>query len=318
MIIYLLLGFFIIFVFLVPLFTARKRKQKLIDQLCWQWGKPNRDTYRNEFLIEQFSNLQQTPERLTDQTIADIDMKDVFAFLDRTQTCVGQQYFYYRLLHPSNNIAALEELDRQIDFFSVNAVLREDIQIILSPLQKHDAHYISSLLKDNLFVKPKWHWLLTLDSVLVIAMLVLSIKFHVLLVWLMAPFTVNVLLHLWNKNNASQFVRSFPQLNRLINISGILSAKDIPFNKENAAKCSKDLSRFQKRFSMLHFNSGTLDDVSSIMLWGFELIKALLLIEVHSFLICIDELQKKREAIVGLFSYIGGIDMAISIASVRA
>ena len=149
-------------------------------------------------------------------------------------------------------------------------------------------------------------------------MLVLSVKFHVLLVWLMLPFTINVLLHLWGKNNAAEFVRSFPQLNRLIRISEVLSKKEIPFTNTNAIKSIGLLKRFQQRFRMLNFNISSLDEASMAFLFLFELIKALLLIEVHSFLNCIDEIKEKKSSIIDLFTYVGSIDMAISIASVRS
>ncbi len=318
MIIYLILTSLIIaLLFFAPAIFNKRSKKKRLQQLRLQWGKPNIDTFRNEYLIEQFSILQQTPGRLSDQTISDIDLKDIFAFLDRTQTCVGQQYLYHRLLHPSKNIAELEELDTQIEFFARETAIREEIQLLLSPLQKHDAHYISSLLKDEIFKKPKWQWLIRIDTAVVIAMLILSVKFHVLLVWLMLPFTINMLLHLWGKNNASQFVRSFPQLHRLIKISEIACRKEIPFNKEKALAGIRGLNRFQKKFRMLNFRSSSLDEASMAAMIVIELFKALLLIEVHSFLNCIDEIQEKKSSIIDLFNFVGSIDMAISIASVR-
>lgn len=309
----------ILLFFILPNILSEKKRNKQLKELKRLWGKPT-DDFRNFNWITQFSFIKDDTSfhQVTQQTINDIDFNALFSYLDRTTSKPGQQYLYYQLLHPTDDIKALKEFDAQVEFFLNNDSERERIQLLLLALNNPNANYISSLLSEKIYKKPTWAIWLKIDTAIVIAMLLFSLKFPILLIWLMIPFAVNMLLHLWNKNKSYQFVQSLPQLNRLINTAKSLNNKQ--YQTETVTKSAKSLHKFQSRFKFLNLNNNSVqgDLAQALGLLFMQSIKGLFLIEVHSFIICMDELQNKKEAIIQLFEFVGKFDVAISTASLRA
>lgn len=315
----LVIFFFIWFFTFLSYFIMKRKQQKLLQNLRDNWGVPYK-AQRNYNLIENFTVLNNTPvfHTLNKQTIADIDLHELFEYTDRTNSKPGQQYLYHKLLTPTDNIAELERFNEQVNFFSQNKQIREEVQLLFSPLNHHDAYYITNLLDSNLLQQPKWSVLYTVDSVLVISMLILSIWFPVLLLWLIAPFAINIFLYFRNKNSTAGFNRSFPQLNSMINVCKLLLKKDLPFEHESIQKSTARLKGFQRKFKLLGYGEKSQkDEIAQTFLFFLELTKAFFLTEIHIFFNCLKQLKNKQEDIRCLFTYIGSVDAAISTASLR-
>jgi DNA mismatch repair ATPase MutS len=300
-------------------FVKKKRQKKTLIQLKADWGKPNINE-RNFDLIENFSLLTTSTSfhQLSRQTVTDIDLHDLFTFIDRTNSKPGQQYLFNKLIKPTNDIPALENFNQQVKFFEENKTAREETQLLLSPLNHYDAYYITNLLKDKLLDKPGWSWLFAVDSIVVIVMLLCSFKYPALLIWLMIPLALNIFFHYWNKKNTEKFIRSFPQLDSLIDISKLLLKKELPFEKINVQQSISTLKGFQKKFRLLNFGEAGDNDIAQMMLLLVELVKAFFLIEIHSFFSSLKELRNKKDYVNNLINYVGSIDAALSTAALRA
>jgi hypothetical protein len=294
------------------------QKRKSWKKLKNSWGQVKMEDRRFEF-IELYNKLNKDYDfyQLSEQTIGDIDFYELFSFVDRTTSKIGQQFLFDRLTKPTKNIQILEEIDKQADFFLKNKDVREDVQKSLIELNDVDSYYITTLLQENVFVNPQWTKWLYLDSLIVVILLLLSPVYPFLLLWLLVPFTINLMIHFWNKNNTFSFFKSFPQLNLLIDTTDILTSRPIPFVKENAEKSSRALKKFQNNYKVLNFGQVSGDEITQVLLLLTELIKALFLLEVHTFFKLIRFLKTKQNDIKQVFEYVGSIDMAISIASLR-
>ena len=318
--------FFIFSVLITILFAAAlayffdKRKQKkLLQKIRKAWGNAN--TGSKDFnLIETFSQLTTTSafHTLNTQTINDIDIQDLFTFIDKTNSKIGQQYLYNKLITPTNNIEALEKYNEQVNFFTHNEQAREEAQILLQKLNHHNVYYVASLLNENLLEPPKWAKLFVLDTVIVILMLLLSFKFPILLIWLMIPLILNLLLHFLNKENTAKFIKSFPPLNTLINVSQVFLKKDIPFSKDSVQQNINNLSGFKRKYKLLNFGEYDANELLQILIYIFDFIKAVFLIELHALFNTLKELKNRKNDINGLINYIGSIDAALSTGSLRA
>jgi DNA mismatch repair ATPase MutS len=168
--------------------------------------------------------------------------------------------------------------------------------------------------------KPKWFNLLILDIVILVSLLILSFKFPVLLLVMILFLTLNMFLHYWNKNNTFQFLRSFPQLNNLINVSKVLVKKGDEFSDKKIEESISDLKSFQQKVFLINLTSdnGIQSELSFVATYLIELIKAFFLVEVFALYRITKELESKKSSIKNLFNYVGHIDTAISIASLRA
>jgi DNA mismatch repair ATPase MutS len=297
----------------------KKKQKKLLRQISENWGKPNNEV-RNFDLIENFSLLTTTIpfHKLPTQTIKDIDIHELFTFIDRTNCKPGQQYLFNKLITPTDNIIELEKFNEQVIFFTTNKPERESTQFLLSSLNHHDAYYITSLLNDTIVKKNKWSIWFMVDTVIVILMLLLSVFFPVLLLWLMVPLAVNIFFYFRYKNITARFSKPFPQLNKLIAISKLLVKKDLPFENAGAKQSIASLKKFQRKFRILNFGENRQDEITQTVLFFLEILKAFFLVEIHSFFSILTQLKNKREDINNLINYVGSIDAALSTASLRA
>jgi len=317
---YLILGVVIIILVLLVIHYLNKRRTKnKLEQIRSEWSKPKTDSF-------DFANIKRYADavaeskfhRLTDQTIEDIDFYGVFAFIDRTTSKVGQQFLFRKVIEPTKNNENKSE--RLIELFGKEKGLREQIQLELLKLGHNDAYYISSLLTGELLKKPKWFKLLVIDIVIVASLIILSFKFPVLLIILIIPITLNVFLHYWNKGNAFQFIRSFPQLNLLIYVSKVLTKKVELLSDKSVKASISELNSFQRKISLIKFDNGNgiQSELSMLATYLLELIKAIFLVEVFILYKVTKDLEAKRSPLITLFNYVGDIDSSISIASLRA
>ena len=302
------------------IYRSKKGKKKdKIDRLRFEWGKPKTESF-NFYTIKKFDDVVNENEfhRLTNQTIEDIDFYRLFILIDRTTSRVGQQFLYKKLLHPNNSTN--DPLHKFIELFSTDQQVREETQVVISTLSDTDAYYIPSLLQPKLLERPSWLNLLIANIFVVICLLILSFKFPVCLIFLIGPLTINMLLHYWNKNNTYQFTRSIPQLNLLIYVSKIMSKKGDVFADPSVESSISNLKSFQQKTTLINFDqsAGFQAELSQLGSYLAELLNAFFLVEVFVLFKAIAELEKNQSSILTLFNYIGKIDAAISIASLRA
>ena len=317
---YVFLGSIILIMqFLVTHHINKRKRKRKIEQIRSAWSKPKTDAFPFESIGKYADAIKENNfHRLTDQTIEDIDFYQLFAFIDRTTSRVGQQFLFKKVVEPTSHIEHKSE--GLITLFTKDKDLREKIQLILLKLSSNDAYYISSLVRDKLLERPTWFKFLTLDVVIVACLLILSFKFPVLLIVLIIPITLNMILHYWNKSNTFQFTRSIPQMNLLIAVSKeLLKSGDVFYDKSVASSIS-DLRSFQRKAILIRFDNkgGMQAELSQLALYLIDLLKVFFLIEVIMLFKVLRELKTKQAAIINLFNYVGNVDASISIASLRA
>jgi hypothetical protein len=297
--------------------TSRNKVKR--EELRAHWGIPKNEPF-NFDNIGRYAVIGKGKafHQLTSQTIDDIDLHSLFSFVDRTTSKIGQQVLFKKIIQPSGN--PVNELQSLIDLMSTNEEFRLDVQQKLSKLSSKDAYFVSSLFHDHLLEQPKWLKFLWIDLAIIFLLLVLSIIFPVCLIFLLLPFTVNMLLHYWNKNNTLTFIRSFPQLSLLVNVAQEISSLHVNFQSDKINESASELRSFQQKVRLLSLfdDGGIQSELSQIGLYFIELLKAFFLVEVFSLFAAVKELGTKKKSIESLFLFVGNLDVAISIASLRS
>ncbi|MES2371305.1 MAG: DNA mismatch repair protein MutS [Bacteroidota bacterium] len=310
---------FVVF-FLVFRFGMITRREKAIAKVKAGWARL-KDAHYDFDEIEIYSQMDVSVpfHELSEQTQLDIDFKELFKIVDRTTSKVGQQFLFNRMKKPGKDITELKTLSERADFFRDHPSIREEIQELLVELDDNRSYYIATLLNNKLLERPKWFSWLIFNTITVVTMLLLSPWYPVLLAWMMIPFALNMGLHFWNKNNTYRFIRSLPQLNKLLKVAAKLVAKEIPFDHTKTKASLDNLKTFQRKMHLLSFGQqGVVGEMSQVFYYFLEMVKAVFLIELHTFYSIIKELENKQQAIQHLFSYVGLIDTSISVASLRA
>ncbi|MEJ7645544.1 MAG: DNA mismatch repair protein MutS [Chryseolinea sp.] len=304
-------------------YYAGKKSKKALAGLRMAWGKPK--SKFEAFNFDRISAYALHTEaaafhRLSQQTLLDIDFEDVFAFIDRTTTRIGQQYFFNRLIHPLHDPAKLESRDENIQFFIENHKVREEIQLELLDLAGNDSYHLATLFRPILLLRPTWLKYMRINILVSIACLLLSIEFPVMLVALMFSLAINILVHYWNKRNIYQYILSFAQLNTAIDVCRRILQKGSRFEDAIVREGIKGLKEFQLKLNLLdRTNEGGLrGDISLVFTYFIELLKAACLIEVFTLFELTKKLEFQKQSIKHVFDYLGELDTTISIASLRS
>jgi DNA mismatch repair ATPase MutS len=256
--------------------------------------------------------------RLSEQTINDIDFYNLFTFIDRTTSKIGQQLLFKRLIEPTDNLS--DPSQKLVELFASDSQLREEVQTELLKLNNTDVYYISTLMQNNLLEKPNWLKYLKIDLILLLFLSIISFKFPALFIVVLLIFSFNLLLHYWNKTNAFKFIKSFPQLNILVNVSKILVKKDKLTVDNSLESHIQNLKSFQRKLNFLNFENqdGIKGEMEFLLNYILELLKGCFLIEVFTLFKITKELEARQNSIIALFNFIGNLDICISIASLRA
>jgi DNA mismatch repair ATPase MutS len=294
------------------------KNNKRLSELRRRWAHGRNEDPHPQNDAYAALRLRTTGQPLSDQTLNDLDFPALFTFLDHTHSRVGQQYLYDQLVNPGASLTELQDLDNRAHFFADNPSKREAAQLLLQHLDHADTRYIPRLLSSRLFPRPTWLKWAIIDTTFVILFLAAALVYHPLILWLWLPFAINLVIHLRNKNNTLPFLRSFPQLNKLIRVTRKLAALDIPVDARGIPESLARLRGFRRKFRRLSFGQTGGSELEQVYYWLLELIKAFFLVEIHTFFSLIHELENSREDIDRIFRFTGSIDQALSVASLRA
>lgn len=310
---------------LVIFYVVNQRKQrerKTTEKIRSSWGNPKKEPLSFD-RIGRFAEVMVRKDgfhQLSTQTMEDIDFYDLFSFLDRTSSSVGQQFLFHKLVRPVGSIGPLLQFNKRVNHLGSHQEVREEIQTELSRLSSPGAYSISSLLEDKIFGRPKWLKFLPLSLVVVVVFFLVGLKYPIFFILMIVPLSANVIIHYWHREMVFERSRSFPQLNLLIDVAHNISSGEKHVSTAEVAESLTELKPLQWKLGMLAFaNDGAVrDEISQAGIYLVELLKGLLLIEVFMSLQILRQLELKRHLILTLFNYVGEIDAAISVASVRA
>ncbi|MDO9339838.1 MAG: DNA mismatch repair protein MutS [Bacteroidales bacterium] len=295
-------------------------KKKTKERLLESFGKLKDESYNFEMVEKYFRKKDKTDalQVLSDKTCNDLDFHELFMFLDRTTSRVGQQYLYNTLRTIPKNGDKFILQEKLINKISSDSNLRLNLQLHLYKLARDNTYFITSLFQDEHTKPPKWFFiirLLSLTSLLSILTLpFIPQSFFVLLV----VFIINMGIHYWNKRNLYEYLGSIPQLLKLNDVAKELIKYDI-FTEisQDLPDSIRIIDKVRNRMSFFKMETKLESDAEIAFLGIFELFKSLFLLEPLLLFGVLKQLDTKRREIENVFAFVGYVDSLISIASLR-
>ena len=184
----------LIIIYLVNSFYRKKRLKSLKLRLIERWGKKSTESYYNFFSIGRY--FENSIERLdayhviSDKTALDLDLNEIFKFIDRTSSKVGQQYLYYKF-RTIGTVENLIQFNSLSNLFQIHQSLRLKCQVYLSKLNSNDAYALEELISGQHIQKPKTYWLLPLLSALAIGAIVMTFFYPPIILFLIPILAIN-------------------------------------------------------------------------------------------------------------------------------
>ena len=267
------------------------------------------------FLLRDKNHFYQV---ISDRTFQDLDMNEVFMFIDRTASKIGQQVLYQVLRTIPGNNSRTEKFEKIIDILKENPEVRDELLLEISPLNKRDAYYVSSLFLENYLQKPKWFWIIPVLSLVSFFSVLLSFIFPQVIIFLVLLLSVNFGIHYWNKMNLYQYSSSIPQLLKLNQTAKKIvtfhSMKDI---EPDVSESIKAIDSLGMQMSLFKLEVKLQSEIGLAVEYLVELVKALFLIEPLVLYNVLKELDLKRAQIQHVYEFVGEIDAAMSIHFLR-
>ncbi|MCE7040487.1 MutS-related protein [Dyadobacter sp. CY312] len=271
--------------------------------------------------IEQYFLLAESKgalQSISERAHQDLDLDDVFKFIDRTTSSIGQQYLYYLLRTIPADQKRADRLEGLIAVFEKNDELKQTVLEGLSGLNNNDAYYVCSLFLQKYIATPKWFWIVPLLSVASVCSVVLSFIFPSFLFVVMLLLAVNFAFHYWNKNNLYKYASSIPQLSRMNTLAKKILTFDSFRNEKASLSASVGmLDRMSMSMSVFKLEAKLQSEIGMFVEYLVELIKALFLIEPILLFSTLKTLDARRAQVREVFDFIGEIDSALSIQALR-
>ncbi len=304
---------------LVIIYKRRRAKAKLIRTIREKWGKPTGED-RSLSLIGLYKDYGGTAT-ISTATSEDIDMEQLFAFADRTNSKPGQQYLYKKLYEPVYDAGALQEMDANVNKIAADSAHRERLEIELAKLNSKNAYYLPELfLKEQIplfgtiaTVYIQLAWLLMLAFI--ILLFVVPSGFGLLMILML--IILNMVLHYKNKGKISQYTHSLPQVVSLYRVAQRLFKITEVKRSDKVNRSILNLKKLKGSLGFVSFQNKVGGDPTDMLFVVMELIKTLFLLEGSMFIRSLNKVKKYRDDIAAVYEYVGEIDMLIAISSIR-
>jgi hypothetical protein len=311
----ILIGFYI-YNYFDKLSTTRRNLERIQNK----WGRPV-NAKRNFKLIAAYLNAYEGPGKISGIISDDLDLNNVFNYIDRTNSKPGKQYLYRKLFTPDTNFESLLKFDKKIDALNMPRPDQERIELELAKLNSPDAYFLAELfLKEHEFLLVPLMSLYIRISGLAIIGLIISLFIAPNLVCFMVLIALligNVALHYGTRNKISSYTRSLPQLMMLHGVAKGLVKKLTLENDEQVRISLNLLSGLNRTLNMVSFESKIADNPDNFSYAIYKFIKLLFLLEPLMFITSVKRINKYRGDIEVLYKYVAEIDMLIAIQSVR-
>ena len=297
------------------------RKKRIKEKFLNEFGNIKTDTFDFENIESYYRKKDKSAsfQCLSDKTCNDIDFQELFMFLDRTGSRVGQQYLYNRLRNIPADWAENNRNERLIQEFINDPDFRVDVQRQLSKLNDREAYYIATLFQDDILKTPRWYFIVPLLSFTAVLSLILAFSDPVFFLVILGVSVINIVIHFLNKKNLFNYFGSIPQLSKLNGVAQEL------FKYNNLRQLNPDLmksagviNKISGRMSLFNLEVKLQSD-QQIFFWAvLELVKIVFLIEPLFLFGTLKRIDTKRTEIEEVFLFVGEIDAIISIASLRS
>lgn len=249
------------------------------------------------------------------ETTADLDLNDVFERIDRTGSRIGQQYLYARLrtLRGEEETAAF---GRSADRFAGDPALAARCTQHLTRLADERAYDLQNLIFETP-ARVRHIGAAYCFAVLAAASLFAALFHPLFLLLFAATFAANLYIHYDNKLNVALYAAAVKQLAEALRTARKLAAERVPGTDE-AEESIRLTSTVERRSRIVAAQGDGGNELLAIAWLAIEFFKIAFSVEVILFHRFIGSITAHRDAIHGLFRFIGRTDAAISVMRLRS
>ena len=291
----------------------KKKRKLIIQEIVENFGKP---VLKNRVInsINAYYRINANSDDSIDaKTWDDLEMDEIFNFIDRTSSKTGEQFLFNQLRKKQSE----EEFNRfnsKVNFYLDNFENLISNTILLQKYNNISSYNLPLLLDEKQSSSiPKW----------TIGLGILSLClgfFCIFFSFLLLPFIfigiINTLLHYYYKKHINFHFYNFQNIKSLRDYYTRLLKND---NEDNflSDKEMGILNIITKKCFFLSLNIEVADEFSAALFYLIEIIKGFFLADAIQFNSVIKLINKNSNTLLKVYCFIGIVDSSISIASVK-
>lgn len=231
LLLFLVLGFFLFFIFFNEARMAKKRKKQFIASLYHL----NEHTPEKEYPAERYARIRSfydrhsMPGQVDDITWNDLSMDNIFKRINYTFSASGEEYLYYTLRNTKKTHEQLMHLEDVIAFFAKNPHERVKIQCLMNDLG-HTGKFSLYDYIDHLDYlgerSNKKQYLLNAMFIPLIGVMFWNLSLGIFATVLLIAY--NITSYFREKNEITPYIISFAYIKRLTNACKELLRTEVP------------------------------------------------------------------------------------------
>jgi MutS domain V len=298
---------------------SERARRKLADRVRADWGSPHVQDRKMDAIAEYYrSRAGSVPGRgsLDDRTWNDLDMDQVFAAVDRTESTLGQQALYYRLRSApvADNIDAFESLvNRMGDDWEA----RERMQMALGRLRDPAGYDLWWLAQPGAIERQPWHIMFPIAALTVLVAILATPIWHGAALIVVTAGVINLVVRGATAPRVRAIIASFRQIGPLISAAEacrFLTGRDV----DSILGCLDDELPRLRRLKLIASWAGREPSVSGDIAGAIvDYLNLLFLLDVNAVYFGAGELNARGASLLRVIAAVGEIDAALSVASFR-
>ena len=311
--------------------ATRRKHAALLARLRVTWGQPiERERQMGAIAASHRARLAYlgSEKSLDTRTWEDLNLDAAFAYIDRTESTLGQHALYHRL-RTAPIADNLEVFERLVSRFEVEAGPRQRAQTVLSRLRDPHGYDLWWLGRQDAIETQPWYVLFPVLTAATLLLLGLSLLTPQIIPALVAALVINVIVRFVTDRRIQPLAVAFRQVAPVVATAESLrfiSRDDVqPLigSIETEVPRLRQLKTIARWISgdplMLSLRAGSLiallNDVISTV---YEYLNLVLLLDGNGVYFGARGLHAHRAALLRVIMAMGEVDAAISVASFRA
>src|SRR6185312_65282 len=123
-------GSILIVFYIYNYYDKHRTIRKNLEKIRSKWGRPV-NARRNFKLIAAYLHGVDDPAKLSSAIAEDLDLNNIFNYIDRTNSKPGKQYLYKKLFTPETSCEALLKFDKKVEAMNMPRPDLERIELEL-------------------------------------------------------------------------------------------------------------------------------------------------------------------------------------------
>jgi hypothetical protein len=297
------------------IWSSWRTRRRLMLRIRSNWGRFIKRERDLEAISDFFRSRDDIGAALDDRTWSDLLLDDVFRFLDRTESTVGQQLLYDRLRSGPRRLDEFEALVRSA---SSDSNRRERAQAALAGLSDRSGYYLHTLTRPGAVGREWWHFAYPLWGAAVLSALLLAVFWPALLLIAILAFVINFPIRFAAADRINREVIWFRQVGPLLSAANGLTDFDTSETAAITGRLKSDLRALSRLGRSARWVSRDPATTNEIVFSVMEYLNILFLLDVNALYFAAGELKSKAGHLRRLIETVGEIDAAIAIASFRS